>query len=55
VKFASDRLIWSTWSNFKNMYDNVYNMVEAGVAEVLHKPIWVNMHGDDSFERKVTH
>ena len=61
-KFAKDRSEWSVYRNFVQMYEEVYDaMVEAGVAEKLEEPMWVDVNGNACDEeqafgsRKATH
>jgi len=45
-KYALDRQNWTTYGNFKNMYDHaIEEMVAAGVAEPLEKPTWQDRNG----------
>ena len=38
---------WSTFQNYNQMYEHVYNeMVEAGVARKLHVPVWMDEKGE---------
>ena len=47
VKFASNRSEWSTYQNFRIMYDGVYDeMVAAGVAEHLNEKVWMDIDGN---------
>ena len=56
-----DRDNWSSFSNFVDMYDNIYNeMLFAGVAEGINQPIWVDREGlyckeEDSYGRMITY
>jgi hypothetical protein len=46
-KFAKNRSDWSTESNIRQMYDEIYhNMVEAGIAVHLDDKVWMNSVGD---------
>jgi hypothetical protein len=46
-KFGKDRADWSTESNIKQMYNEVYlNMVHAGVAKKLDNDCWMNSNGE---------
>ena len=59
-KYELDRASWSTYSNFSQMYTQVYQqMVEARLAVEI-EPEWQDMSGknvlaDDAFGCKVTH
>ena len=60
-KYELDRASWSTYANFRQMYEQVYDqMVEAGVAVKHDTPQWQNTNGDivgeeDAVGCKVTH
>ena len=60
-KFELDRSIWTTYHNFKQMYDRFSDEMEyAKVAVKLDTPVWMNKDGEtveekDSFGCKVTH
>ena len=60
-KYELDRDKWTTYANFSNMYDHIYDeMVEAGVATLLDEPEWQDMNGvrcleSDALGCKVTH
>ena len=46
-KFALDRASSTTFSNMAKMHDDVYLvMVECGVAEKLHKPVFMDRDGN---------
>lgn len=54
-KFSLTRDTWCTYSNFASMYDHVYDdMVDAGVAEKLEKPMWLDSDGKEVLEEKAT-
>jgi hypothetical protein len=55
-KFAKNRSDWSTESNIRQMYDEIYqNMVNAGVARKLDREVWMNSAGEvvDNPENKL--
>jgi hypothetical protein len=55
-KFGKDRADWSTESNIKQMYDEVYlNMVKAVVERKLDNECWMNSSGEvvDNAEEKL--
>ena len=60
-KFELDRSSWSTYGNFKQMYECVAEeMEDAGVAVRRSAPVWMNRSGEevqeaDAFGCKVTH
>ena len=60
-KYELDRDNWTTYSNFLQMYDQIYEeMEEAGVARKLLIPEWQDVNGKtcdvaDSVGCKVTH
>ena len=60
-KYELDRATWSTYANFEQMYDQIYDMmVEAGVAVKKDYPEWMDAYGDivyedDALGCKVTH
>ena len=60
-KFELDRSSWSTYGNFKQMYECVAEeMEDAGVAVRRSTPVWMNRSGEevqeaDAFGCKVTH
>ena len=60
-KYSLDRSNWSTYANFKDMYDhNIEEMEEAGVAKRRDIPVWMDRTGNvcDESEAvgcKVTH
>ena len=60
-KYELDRVTWSTYANFEQMYDQIYDMmVEAGVAVKKDYPEWMDAYGDIVYEDnalgcKVTH
>ena len=60
-KYELDRDRWTTYANFDQMYDHIYDeLVDAKVAYKLNTPIWLDINGnpchvDDSFGCKVTH
>ena len=61
-KYAHDRDNWTTYRNFGDMYDHIYDeMVDAGVAEKLTEPVWMDKMGNivenkkDSFGEMCTH
>lgn len=61
-KFAVSRDQWCIWTNFADMYDNVYEaMTEAKVAEKLETPAFMDKKGNivdnekDAYGRKCTH
>ena len=46
-KFAKDRAEWSTYTNFKHMYDHTYEeLVASGNAIKLDEPGWFDEAGD---------
>ena len=50
-KYELDRHNWTTYKNFHNMYKHTYHeMVEAGVAQRLPTPVWMDMHGNEVSE-----
>ena len=60
-RFELNRSNWSTYRNFNQMYDQVYeHMVDAGLAVKLLSPKWMNKEGveagkEESFGCMVTH
>ena len=60
-KYELNRQNWTTYSNFVSMYSHIiHEMLEAGVAEPLHEPIWMDSKGNicqeqTSFGCKVFH
>ena len=60
-KFAINRDSWCIYTNFADMYDNVYDaMASANVAEKLEVPKWLDYDGKevdkkDAVGRKSTH
>ena len=60
-KYELNRQNWTTYSNFVHMYDHcIQEMIEAGVAKELDKPVWMDRYGnvcneDDAFGCKVFH
>ena len=51
-KYELDRHNWTTYKNFRNMYKHTYReMVEAGVAEQLPQPIWMDRNGKQVDEK----
>ena len=61
AKYSLDRANWSTYSNFKDMYDHNYEEMEvAGVAKRRAEPVWMDRNGNicdekDALGCKVTH
>ena len=59
--FELDRSLWSTYANFNHMYSKIVEeMEDAGVAESLPKPVWMDCEGkilgeEHAFGCKVTH
>jgi hypothetical protein len=60
-KYELDRDKWTTYANFSQMYEHVYEyMEEAGVAVKLEAPVWRDKAGhdcteEDAFGCNVTH
>ena len=60
-KYELNRQNWTTYANFVHMYNSIIDeMVEAGVAERLDEPVWMDRDGkicleDDAFGCKVHH
>ena len=60
-KFAVNRDLWCIYANFADMYDAIYDdMVDAGVAEKMSDPAYMNAKGevvdkDKAVGRKCTH
>ena len=51
-KYELDRHNWTTYRNFRNIYEHTYlEMVEAGVAQRLPAPIWMDRHGKECTEK----
>ena len=45
-KYELNRQNWTTYSNFANMYCHItHEMLEAGVAEPLPEPVWMDLDG----------
>jgi len=45
-KYELDRQNWTTYSNFKLMYDNIaIEMVDSGIAIELDTPLWKDAYG----------
>ena len=61
LKYEIDRASWSTYANFKQMYNGVIaEFVDAGVAKERELLVWMNRFGNeveekDAFGCKVTH
>jgi len=61
AKYSLDRANWSTYANFKDMYDHNYEEMEAaGVAERREEPAWMDRNGNicdekDALGCKVTY
>ena len=46
-KYELNRQNWTTYSNFVNMYNHTMSeMVDAGVAKQLNKPVWMDRMGN---------
>ena len=46
-KYELTRDKWTTYGNFKSMYDHViHEMVEAKVSKKLEVPVWQDQHGN---------
>lgn len=60
-KYSLDRANWSTYANFKDMYDhNIEEMEVAGVAVRRTEPVWMDSSGrivdrSDALGCEVTH
>ena len=52
-KYELNRQNWTTYANFRHMYNHIYNeMVDAGVAEPLGKSIWMDIEGNECLEEE---
>ena len=60
-KYELDRDKWTTYSNFYDMYNHIYDeMIDAKVASIYDDPMWQDSDGNpcsesESFGCKVTH
>ena len=53
-KYELDRSMWSTYANFKQMYDQVGDeLVDAGVARKLETAVWMDKSGVECAEKDV--
>lgn len=51
-RFSSDRVEWSKYRNFDQIYDEVYNgMAEAGAAVKLDELMWVEKEGRETTKK----
>jgi len=52
-KYELNRQNWTTYTNFVHMYNNIIDeMVDAGVAEKLDEPVWMDRDGNICSEQE---
>ena len=53
-RYDLDRSNWTTYLNFKDMYDNIDDILvnESKIAEYLPEPVWMDKEGNEVSEEK---